>query len=312
MRSLTSAAGVLLERLKWPLREVFGASADRISQQESLRLVADCSPALGALDQLVPHRTGSLASPIFICSAGWRSGSTLLQRLVCDESSLVWGEPYDKCCIVQHLAEMVAPISTTWPPPEYYADDRVYDAGRQWIANLYPAPVHLLSGISSLLEEMFELPSRELGFERWGIKEVRFGWNEVMLLRYVYPHGKFLFLYRDAEAAYASYKGFARVGKYYSRWPSQGAFTPYSFAKHRASLVKDFRRLNQAGIGLLVKYEDLVSSTMLLDQIEDFLGYRINRSVLQHWVGEAPSKPRLNLLEKVLLAQGEKRGQKEL
>ncbi|MEO0535490.1 MAG: hypothetical protein AAF215_16660 [Cyanobacteria bacterium P01_A01_bin.123] len=36
-------------------------------------------------------------SPIFVFSAGWRSGSTLLQRLVMsDKSVVIWGELFNR------------------------------------------------------------------------------------------------------------------------------------------------------------------------------------------------------------------------
>ena len=44
--------------------------------------------------------------PIFLLSAGWRSGSTLLQRLMMSDSRvLIWGEPYDECGTIQALAD---------------------------------------------------------------------------------------------------------------------------------------------------------------------------------------------------------------
>ena len=44
-------------------------------------------------------------APIFLLSAGWRSGSTMLQRLLMsDPGVLIWGEPYDECGLVQALA----------------------------------------------------------------------------------------------------------------------------------------------------------------------------------------------------------------
>ena len=53
-----------------------------------------------ALDSDAPENR-----PVFVLAAGWRSGSTLLQRLVMSSGeTLVWGEPYDRACYVQDLA----------------------------------------------------------------------------------------------------------------------------------------------------------------------------------------------------------------
>ena len=39
-------------------------------------------------------------SPVFILSAGWGAGSTLLQRLIMSSGEvLVWGEPFDQAAI---------------------------------------------------------------------------------------------------------------------------------------------------------------------------------------------------------------------
>ena len=47
----------------------------------------------------------SNAQPIFIFAAIWRSGSTLLQRLLCSDPSLIlWGEPYTDTDLLPRLA----------------------------------------------------------------------------------------------------------------------------------------------------------------------------------------------------------------
>ena len=54
--------------------------------------------------------------PIFVLSAGWRSGSTLVQRLLMsDHNTLVWGEVYDRSNIVQNLTKSILPFSESWP-----------------------------------------------------------------------------------------------------------------------------------------------------------------------------------------------------
>ena len=46
------------------------------------------------LASLIPDDGDDVDEPVFLFSAGWRSGSTLLQRLIMSDASIfVWGEP---------------------------------------------------------------------------------------------------------------------------------------------------------------------------------------------------------------------------
>ncbi|MEQ8264468.1 hypothetical protein [Pseudohaliea sp.] len=62
--------------------------------------------------------------PVFLLSAWWRSGSTFLQRLMLSSKEVpIWGEPFDRCNLIQLLAESLAPINGEWPPPSYILTD---------------------------------------------------------------------------------------------------------------------------------------------------------------------------------------------
>ena len=82
--------------------------------------------------------------PGFVLSAGWRSGSTLLQRLLCSSQEvLLGGSPMP-----------VAEWSSTLRPPAKFCgpltptkiislDARSTDLQTQWIANFFPPPSQL-------------------------------------------------------------------------------------------------------------------------------------------------------------------------
>src|SRR5688572_31225972 len=60
-------------------------------------------------------------APIFIFAAGWRSGSTLLQRLlISGGDALIWGEPYSPSDIVGRLTESLRIFSQEFPPHEFF------------------------------------------------------------------------------------------------------------------------------------------------------------------------------------------------
>ncbi len=63
-------------------------------------------------------------SPVFVLAAGWRSGSTLLQRLLMPEC-FVWGEPYGHSCMLQNLADPLRCITDDWPEPHFFYERKV-------------------------------------------------------------------------------------------------------------------------------------------------------------------------------------------
>jgi hypothetical protein len=57
--------------------------------------------------------------PLFVFSAAWRSGSTLLQRLIVStERHFLWGEPYDLCDLIRRLADSLLPSPPDGPQPD--------------------------------------------------------------------------------------------------------------------------------------------------------------------------------------------------
>ena len=64
--------------------------------------------------------------PVFLLAAGWRSGSTLVQRLLASSGELLmWGEPYDHCGLIRSLAEGVRPFAEAWPPGSVFVTTKV-------------------------------------------------------------------------------------------------------------------------------------------------------------------------------------------
>jgi hypothetical protein len=241
--------------------------------------------------------------PIFLLSAGWRSGSTLLQRLVMSDSQvLIWGEPYDECGLLQALASTTKAFRADWPPAEYYYDGRPpNELSEDWIANLFPALGDLRNGHRALFDKLFSEPAKRANVARWGIKEVRLGIEHAFYLRWLYPKAQFMFLYRNPLDAYRSYSSYGR--SWYDTFPDKPVLTPTAFGEHWRRLTEGFLREAKKLDALLVRYEDLVGDHPPIADIEAHLGIRTRRDVLGNMVGGSRPARKIHVsrLEKWLL-----------
>jgi hypothetical protein len=244
------------------------------------------------------------APPVFILSAGWRSGSTLLQRMVMANNPdiIIWGEPYAAASPILALADQLRPFSDSWPDPAYFVERHGADLAREWVANLYPPAASFRAAHLAYVEALLAQPARDLGRRQWGLKEVRFGADQVNYLRWLYPQAKFLFLVRDPLEAYRSYR---RRLSWYARWPDRMVSDPYDFGAHWARLCRDFLALRSRSLGPLVRYEDL-GEPATAAQLKDYLGWEIppldSMAQVKGWKS-ADGKP-LHWIERSLLRRG--------
>jgi len=231
-----------------------------------------------ALDAIV-HRWGEGSAPavsgpdqpIFIFGAGWRCGSTWLQRIVMSSGqALVWGEPFDRSGIVQSLSAQLLPIGRQWPPDPWFQSSKgPRELADEWVANLYPPVPALIDSHRALFRELFEAPARAWGIGRWGLKEVRLTTAHARYLRLLFPAAKFIFLVRSPFDAYESY----RVGRepWYEVWPDRLIVTARQFGRVWSRLVEDFLQGHATVGGLLLRYEDLVSDPAAIRTVSEYL-----------------------------------------
>ena len=214
-------------------------------------------------------------SPVFVFSAGWRSGSTFLQRLITASGRiLVWGEAGGALNSLedaaQRYAQMLGPGHQQFRHGaggngekqfETFRQDPVQGAHR-WVASLNPPATQIDAAFRAFFDTCYGAPARALGFERWGVKEVVSGLETARFLRRLWPDARFLFLVRNPLDCLLSIKR--------RNWMSlpESRNRPRFFAEHWARLAREFRT---ADFGHLVRYEDLRQDSDVLQILCDYL-----------------------------------------
>ena len=282
-----------------------------------LRRPTYSTPDLGPLNSALEilDSTGPQAShddsedPIFIFATSWRSGSTLLQRILCtDRSLLLWGEPLGRLALLPKLTAALSTINPAWPPPDYWCPAEVSQTAltTTWIANLYPVGSDVHRALREFILHWLALPARRMGRSRWGFKEVRLGVAEARLLAWLFPKAKFVVLVRHPFDAYRSVSRAFEPDTWwhmYSRWPDIPMSGAASFSHHWNWLTSSWLGLSEATISrVLVRYEDLLASEEIRRRLADFLGLRVDeQQALAVEVGRTPDRSPLRAYERVLI-----------
>ena len=237
----------------------------------------------------------SVDNPIFIFSAGWRSGSTLLQRLIMSKDPiLIWGEPFSEAGLIQHLSLPFRCITPSWPPDKWFVSNfEIENLSQTWVANLYPEIEDLIQANVQYMNRLFSDPAKKFGFQRWGIKDVRLTIEHAYFLKYLFPKAKFLFLYRNPYDAYKSYRS---KRFWYKEWPDYPVFTPAQFAEHWFELLSGYLKGFKYVKGRMIRYEDIIQQNIDFDELQEYLDIEIDRKVLKKRIGSSSSSLSLNAI----------------
>jgi hypothetical protein len=235
---------------------------------------------LAALVRRWPQaQSTSSDEPVFVLAAGWRSGSTLVQRALLSQC-LVWGEPLGHGGLLEHLADPLRAVSDRWPEPHFlYRGQPAEQLAQRFIANLYPPMEHLVTAYLAWFEALFAQPARAAGKSRWGIKEVRLSADHATFLRWLYPRARLIFLIRNPYDAFRSYVARREQGwRWFHRWPTH-PLTPELFGRHWRELAGSFLAAGQALGGLVVQYEQLPHGGW--DQIRQYVGFELSETAIR-------------------------------
>lgn len=214
--------------------------------------------AMDYLEEVHPQDVSTRFNPVFVFSAGFRSGSTLLQRVLSsDMNTLVWGEPFSEQLIIPKMASQFAGLIPTGH--HFEAELKCFDAKGflgEWLATLNPGIDNLARGHRGFFLNAFGYEGRTWGRERWGIKCVRESGLHARYLQWLFPNAKVHFLVRDPVQAYVSYRAFGGMD---NSWPLLRGHTkidtPAKFAEMWLFLTKSF--LAYKGTHLMLDYRML-------------------------------------------------------
>ena len=228
--------------------------------------------------------------PVFIFASGWRSGSTLLQRLVnSDGRVLLWGEPFANCNLIPDLANSIRALGDRYPSPKDFIDSEHFQEQNQntnlsqrWTANLNPEVANLVSAHRQFFQTLYGEPAYQKGYQIWGLKEVRLSIDHAIYLQWLFPQAKFLFLYRDPYKAYRSCRTWRNL---YLHYPDMGVFNAETFGNHWQTMTAGYLNRHSQVRGKVIKYEELCGGNFPLQELSDYLQLDLQKEVLNQRIG---------------------------
>lgn len=274
------------------------------------RLIRDLPARLNDAERRISRKASpDDEQPVFVFSAGWRSGSTLLQRMIMENNSdlLLWGEPFAHCNIHDGLVDQFRAFTHEWPPASFFLSEmKIKKISDTWTANLYPDLDYLFDAHRSYYRKLFADSAAEAGRKIWGFKEVRLTIDHAAYFRALYPKCKIILLYRHPLDAYLSYR---KWGLEWARtWPAVIS-TPYAFGRNWAEMTRDYLEGHERVHALLIRYEDLDNPEHVA-RLEAYLGWRVPPSSDMRRIGrirdsslppQSPWQERLPKIDRALL-----------
>ena len=218
-------------------------------------------------------------SPVFILCSGHRSGSTLLQRIIIESGEImIWGETGGA---INHLSfayesyrQMLGPGKKKFKfglggngnkQRKNFFNTELKERTHLWIPCINPSDDIAIESFRKLFDKYYGQITKEIGFSRWGFKEVKSGLFTAKFLKKLYPKGKFIFLVREPISCMASIKRF----NWMDHPEDKNAIKIY--IKQWIDTAGSFRNAN---FGFLLRYEDLISKNNIREKLYNYLSIK--------------------------------------
>lgn len=297
MRQLDRIMDRLLKFLKsvlrWLGRPVFPLLGERHlwqSVQSHRRRTVDPATGIRSLQERFALPDPPPANrPVFVFAPTWRSGSTLVQRLVNSSGEVwMWGEVYTRCNQFRQLSAVFQSTHEGYPFPDIFPDDRGSEPpSSSWVANLSPDPSHLIAAHRRYWDRLLAEPVRSRGIDRWGFKEVQLSADHAAYMKALYPDARVVVLIRDPYAAWLSYY---RWRNWYAQYPDEPVVTVSHFGRLWQTRTEGFLEAADDLDALVLRYEDVIDAGDALRRLERHVGISVDRSVLDEKVGSAETE----------------------
>ena len=262
-----------------------------------------------------PSKPSAPPGPIFVFGTGFRTGSTLMQRiLMTDRRLLLWGEPMGHAGVFSMFAESLGLVRQGWPEPHYFIGNRTASKllHQTWIANLFPNPPDFRDALRMFVDRWLAQSAHDAGFARWGFKEVRLGAAEAYLLRWLYPDARFVVMTRDPCAAYHSGQRLKSNWLAEELWPARSIDKADNFAEVWNSLTLSWSDASDLR-PIFLRYEDIVAGTMDFAALAGELSLNLDpQSALSIRAGGSPSGPPLSPADRKIIYAGTASGRRFL
>ena len=235
--------------------------------------------------------------PVFVISAGWRSGSTAVQRLItASGEAFVWGEPFPTSRLLPRLQRIAAeaPVIDGRPDRVLGEGEALPSLSESWIAMRGPTAPFLTLGVQALFESVYWTPLRDTAFKTWGVKEVVATPDQIRFLMDTFTQATFVCLVRDPKAAYASFRKAVVAAVAPSGRPdAQLAYVrgPLRFSRVWSSMARTIREEASARPNVLVyRYEDIRGNQSFPSELGAQLQMELPPRAWNIWVGGSPAR----------------------
>lgn len=185
---------------------------------------------------------------MFIFAATWRTGSTLLQRILnASDEIFIWGEP----TFLPDVLALFDKIEQRFTKVEFNRQEALAKRIGAWIPVVSPLPAQARHGLRALFDALYANDDVLCKGRRWGFKEVRPNAVEyIRFLKMLYPEARFYFLIRNPWDAYRSVQ--AKKFKQNFTYPMH----PVEVWNQNACAAYD--HIQSDDHCLLVKFEELI------------------------------------------------------